>query len=81
MEVECTLPIDSSFLKYGGPLSYKYLIRSRHDESEAAAYEFLHGAPGGRGVIINRKLKIDGQDFVDQGRICTCTCTYTCILV
>ena len=63
MEVECTLPIDSSLLKYGAPVGYKYLIRSRHDESEASAYEFLHGAPGGRGVIIDRELKIDSPKF------------------
>jgi hypothetical protein len=71
MEVECTLPIDSSLLKDSAPVSYKYLIRSRHEESEAAAYEFLHGAPGGRGVVIDRELKIDVENFVDQGIVHT----------
>ena len=69
MEVECTLPIDSSLLKYGAPVSYKYLIHSRPDESEASTYEFLHGAPGGRGVVINRKLAINENDFKDRGMI------------
>ena len=68
--MECTLPIDSSLLKYmyGAPVSYKYRIHSRGDESEASVYEFLHGAPGGKGDVIDRRLFIDTKDFKDQGK-------------
>ena len=67
--MECTLPIDSSLLKYGAPVRYKYRVHSRRDENDASAYEFLHGAPGGKGDIIDRRLVIESQDFKDQGRI------------
>jgi hypothetical protein len=67
LEMECTLPIDSTLLKHGGPISYKYLIYTR-DESVASAFEFLHGAPGGRGYVINRRLEISPKDFKDQGK-------------
>ena len=63
------LPIDSTLLKHSAPISYKYLIHLHCDESEASAYEFLHGAPGGRGNVINRKLVISTNDFRDQGML------------
>ena len=67
MEMECTLTIDSTLLKRGEPINYKYRVHTRRDESEASAYEFLHGAPGGRGDVINRRLMINPKDFKDQG--------------
>ena len=67
LEMEYTLRIDSDLLKHGGPISYKYLVYSQRDESEASPYEFLHGAPGGRGKIINRKLSINVKDFKEKG--------------
>lgn len=67
MEMECTLPIDSTLFKQGGPISYKYRVHTRRDESEASAYEFLHGAPGGRGDVIDRRLMISLKDIKDQG--------------
>ena len=76
MEMECTLPIDSTLLKYGGPISYKYRVRTHRDESDSSAYEFLHAAPGGKGDIINRKLTINMDDFKDQGMIYMCCNLY-----
>ena len=67
LEMECTLPIDSTLLRHGGPIGYKYRVYTCRDESEASVYEFLHGAPGGRGDVINRRLEISPKDFKDQG--------------
>lgn len=65
--MECTLDIDSDLLKNRGPISYKYLIRSQSDESEISPYEFINGAPGGKGDVINRCLIIDTNNFQESG--------------
>ena len=66
-EMEYTVVIDSNLLKQFGPISYKYLVHSKRDEGETSPYEFLHGAPGGRGPVINRKLVIEAKDFKQSG--------------
>lgn len=65
--MECTVSIDSSLLKYETPVRYKYLVYSQRDEVEASPFEFLHGAPGGRGDIVNRKLIIDRNRYKEKG--------------
>ena len=74
IEMECTLEIDFAFFEHGKRLSYKYLVHSHRTESDTSSYEFLHGAPGGKGdVIINRSLLINDKN---QGNECTIVAVY-----
>lgn len=68
--MEYTLQIDSDLLKHKAPVSYKYLVCSEDSESKASPYEFLNGAPGGKGPVVNRKLEIETKVFKEKGMYC-----------
>ena len=73
MEMECSLLIDSTLLKQGAPISYKYRVYTRCDEGEVSAFEFLHGAPKGRWnmpIITNRMLVI--KEIKEHGKTNYC---------
>ena len=65
--MECTIAIDSDLLKHAGPIHYKYLVYFQRDDKEVSPYEMLHGAPGSKGGVVNRKLVIEMKDFRESG--------------